>query len=52
MVLKELGSHKEAREVQLTSLSLEPLFWGAWSELATLCENRERVSHGGRSEHV
>ena len=44
VVLKELGCRKEAREAQLTSISLQPLFWGAWSELANLCDNREMVS--------
>ena len=44
VVLRELGCHSEAREAQLSSLSLQPLFWGAWSELATLCESREMVS--------
>ena len=43
VVLKELGSRGDAREAQLTSISLQPLFWGAWSELAILCEDREMV---------
>jgi anaphase-promoting complex subunit 8 len=43
VVLRELGCHSEAREAQLSSLSLQPLFWGAWSELATLCESREML---------
>lgn len=43
MVLRELSCNKEAREAQLMSVSLQPLFWGAWSELANLCETREMV---------
>ena len=38
--------------MQLTSLSLQPMFWGAWFELAGLCEDREMVNKrervGGR----
>lgn len=50
VVLKELGSRSEAREAQLNSLSLQPLFWGAWSELAILCDSREMVSRGEGGE--
>ena len=48
VVLRELGCSKEAREAQLTSLNIQPLFWGAWSELVSLCETREMVSWSER----
>ena len=44
VVLKELGCRSEARDTLLLSLSLQPLFWGAWFELAALCEDRDMVS--------
>ena len=44
MVLRELGCCQEAREALLTSLNIQPLFWGAWSELVGLCESREMVN--------
>jgi anaphase-promoting complex subunit 8 len=43
VVLRELGCREKAREAQLQSISLQPLFWGAWSELASLCETREML---------
>ena len=49
-MLKELECRSEAREAQLNSLSLQPLFWGAWSELAILCDSREMVSTGEGGE--
>ena len=50
MVLKELGCRGEARSMLLTSLSLRPLFWGSWLELAGLCEDREMVRGREREE--
>ncbi|CAI8009131.1 Cell division cycle protein 23 homolog, partial [Geodia barretti] len=43
VVLRELSCKKDAREAQMMSLSLQPLFWGAWSELASLCDSREML---------
>ena len=43
VVLKELRSEEEAKEMFLCSLSLTPLLWSSWQELAKLCKDREMV---------
>ena len=44
IVLKNLDLAKEAVENLECSIQMEPLFWGAWQELSTLCKDRQMVS--------
>ena len=43
VVLKELTDKVTAHEMFVKSLSMEPLLWCSWKELAKLCEDREMV---------
>ena len=43
VVLKASRNEEEARKLLLESLSLIPLLWCSWQELAKLCDNREMV---------
>ena len=45
IVLKELSLYTEATEVLLKAVEKEPLLWGTWKELASICKTREAVSH-------
>ena len=44
VVLKELSLYSEAIEILLKAVEMEPLHWGGWEELASICKNRETVS--------
>ena len=44
VVLKELSAPAEARKMFIQSISLSPLLWASWRELAKLCEDRTMVS--------
>ena len=44
VVLKKLSNEEEAREMLLRSLSLTPMLWSSWLELAKLCGDREMAS--------
>jgi hypothetical protein len=44
VVLRELSAPAEARKMFIQSISLSPLLWGSWRELAKLCEDRTMVS--------
>lgn len=43
VVLKNLSNEEEARKMLLHSLSLTPMLWSSWHELAKLCKDREMV---------
>ena len=43
-MLKELSLQEEAREILIKAIEKEPLHWGAWKELASICKTREAVS--------
>ena len=43
VVLKKLDMKKEALDVLLEAVNKEPLHWGAWLELASLCADKEVV---------
>ena len=43
VVLKELSAPAEARKMFIQSISLSPLLWASWRELAKLCEDRTMV---------
>ena len=45
MVLKKLDLKKDALEVLLEAVRTEPLHWGSWLELASLCTDKEMVSY-------
>ena len=45
VVLKELSAPAEARKMFIHSISLTPLLWASWRELAKLCEDRAMVSN-------
>ena len=44
MVLKELSDREGARRLLLKCLSLTPMLWSAWLELAKLMDDRKMVS--------
>ena len=44
--MKELSAQTEARNMFLQSVSLTPLLWASWQELAKICEDRAMVSVG------
>jgi len=43
VVLYRLGLDDKAIEILQKAIKLEPLHWGSWEELATLCKDRETV---------
>ena len=45
IVLKKLDLREDALEVMQESVNKEPLHWGSWLELSSLCSDKETVSH-------
>jgi hypothetical protein len=43
VVLKKLDLHREALDALLEAVHKEPLYWGAWLELALLITDKEMV---------
>ena len=43
-MLNGLSLYTEAIEMLLKAVGKEPVHWGAWKELASICKNRETVS--------
>lgn len=43
VVLKKLDLREEALEVMLEAVKKEPLHWGSWLELSSLCTDKEMV---------
>jgi len=44
-VLKKLDLMKEALDVLVKAIQVEPLHWGAWQELSLIIPDREMVSN-------
>ena len=44
VVLKKLDLRDDALEVMQEAVNKEPLHWGAWLELSSLCTDKEIVS--------
>ena len=43
VVLKKLDLREDALEVMQEAVNKEPLHWGAWLELSSLCTDKETV---------
>ena len=43
VILKKLDLREEALEVMLEAVKKEPLHWGSWLELSSLCTDKEMV---------
>lgn len=51
VILKKLDLFKDATEILLESLQMEPMHWGTWQELVTLITDRETLMSLSLPDH-
>lgn len=51
-MLKKLDLREDALEVMQEAVNKEPLHWGAWLELSSLCTDKEVVSVSTHNSHM